>query len=85
MFGEQFMEASLRPIGIIVELIVLMAVIYSLFAGVKFAAFDFGLDQKYRKFIEWVLLIMGCLALVFFVAHLITFYPRISVFLMSID
>ena len=72
------MEASIRPIAIIVELAILMAVIYSLFAGLKFAAFDFGLDQKYKTFIERVLIIMGCLAFVFFVAHLIAFYPRIS-------
>lgn len=74
------MEASLRPIAIIVEVIILMAIIYSLFAGVEFALFDLGLDQKYKRYIERVLVIMGCLALVFFAAHLITFYPRISLF-----
>jgi len=74
------MEASLRPLAIMVELVILMAVIYSLFLGLKLAVFDFGLDQKYKKFIEWVLMIMGCLAFVFFAAHLITFYPRISLF-----
>jgi hypothetical protein len=74
------MEASLRPIAIVVELLILMAIIYSLFLGLKLAVFDFGLDQKYKKFIEWVLMIVGCLAFVFFVAHLITFYPRISLF-----
>jgi hypothetical protein len=74
------MEASLRPIAIIVELAILMAIIYSLFAGVEFALFDLGLDQKYKKFIERVLVIMGCLALVFFVAHLITFYPHLLLF-----
>jgi len=73
------MEASLRPIAIIVELAILMAVIYSLFAGLKFAAIDFGLDQKYKTFIERVLMIIGGLALVFFVAHLIAFYPRLSI------
>jgi len=73
------MEAtSLRPIAMIVEVIILMAVIYSLFLGVKLAALDFGLGQKYQKFIDWVLMIMCCLALVFFVAHLVTFYPRLS-------
>lgn len=71
------MQASLRPIAIVVELAILMAVIYSLFAGLKFAALDFGLDQKYKPFIEWVLIIIGCLALVFFVAHLIAFYPHL--------
>jgi len=74
------MEAtSFRSIAIVVEVIILMAVIYSLFAGLKFAAIDFGLDQKYKTFIERVLMIIGCLALVFFVAHLIAFYPRLSI------
>jgi hypothetical protein len=72
------MESSLRPAAIVVEVIVLMGVIYSLFLGVKLSAFDFGLEEKYQRFINWVLMIMGCLVLVFFVAHLFTFYPRIS-------
>jgi hypothetical protein len=72
------METSFRPIAILVELTILMGIIYSLFTGVKLVIFDLGLDQKYHPFIKWVLMIMGCLALVFFAAHLITFYPRIS-------
>ncbi len=74
------MGPSLRPLVILVELAILMALIYSLFTGLKLAAFDFGLDQKYHPFIKWVLMIMGCLAFVFFAAHLITFYPRLSHF-----
>jgi hypothetical protein len=73
------MENLLRPIAIIVEVIILMGVIYSLFLGVKFSALDFGLEEKYKKFICWVFMIMGCMALVFFVAHLFTFYPRLSI------
>ncbi len=72
------MEGALRPVAIAVEVIILMGVIYSLFLGVKLSALDFGLEEKYQKFIDWVFVIMGCLALVFFVAHLITFYPRFS-------
>ncbi len=73
------METYFRPLGIVLELAILMGVIYSLFAGTDFALFDLGLNRKYQKFIELALVIMGCLALVFFVAHLIAFYPRISV------
>jgi succinate dehydrogenase/fumarate reductase cytochrome b subunit len=73
------MENLLRPIAIIVEVVVLMAVIYSLFLGVKYSALDFGLEEKYKRFICWVFMIMGCLALVFFVAHLFTFYPRLFI------
>jgi len=72
------MESALRPVAIAVEVIVLMGVIYSLFLGVKLAAIDFGLEEKFQTFIDWVFMIMGCLALVFFVAHLVTFYPHIS-------
>jgi hypothetical protein len=72
------METLLRPVVIIVEIIVLMGVIGSLFLGVKLTAFDFGVEEKYKKFLCWVFMIMGCLALVFFIAHLVTFYPRLS-------
>jgi len=73
------MENLLRPIAIIVEVIILMGVIYSLFLGVKFTALDFGLEEKYKRFICWVFMIMGCMALVFFVAHLFAFYPRLPI------
>jgi hypothetical protein len=72
------MGSALRPLAIAVEVIILMGVISSLFLAVKLSALDFGLEEKYQKFIDWVFMIMGCLALVFFVAHLITFYPRLS-------
>ncbi len=72
------MASFLRPVLIIVEVIVLMGVVGSLFLGVKLTAFDFGVEEKYKKFLCWVFMIMGCLALVFFIAHLVTFYPRLS-------
>jgi hypothetical protein len=72
------METFFRPIAILVELAILMGLIYSLFTGGKFVLFDLGLDPKYGPFIKWVLGIMGFLALIFFTAHLITFYPKIS-------
>ena len=71
------MEIFFRPIAILVELAIVMGLIYSLFTGGKFVLFDLGLDPEYSPFIKWVLGIMGFLALIFFVAHLITFYPRI--------
>lgn len=72
------MEIFFRPIAILVELAIVMGLIYSLFTGGKFILFDLGLNQEYSPFIKWVLRIMGFLALIFFTAHLITFYPRIS-------
>jgi hypothetical protein len=71
------METFFRPIAILVELAIIIGLIYSLFAGGKFVLFDFGLNQQYSPFIKWVLGIMGFLALIFFTAHLITFYPKI--------
>ncbi len=73
------METYLRPIAIFVEIAILMAVIYALLAGVEFTLFDLGLNRRYQKFIRLVLTIIGCLAMVFFIAHLIAFYPRLSV------
>jgi hypothetical protein len=72
------MGSVFRPLAIAVEVVLLMGVISSLFLAVKLSALDFGLGEKYQKFIDWVFMIMSCLALVFFVAHLVTFYPRLS-------
>ncbi len=71
------MEKLFRPIAILAELALLMGTVYALFAGVRFTLFDLGLKKKYDPFIRWVLIITSCLALVFFAAHLIAFYPRI--------
>jgi len=54
------MESSLRPVAIIIEVIILMGVIFSLFLGVKLSALDFGVEEKYQRFINWVFMIMGC-------------------------
>ncbi len=72
------MGIYLRPIAILVEIAVLMGVICALFAGVNFTLFDLGLSRKYQKFIRLVLMIICSLALVFLIAHLFAFYPRIS-------
>ncbi len=66
-----------RALAIIVEVTVLMGLIYSIVNGARYALFDFGLDEKYSEFIRLIVVIVGCIALVFFAAHLITFYPRV--------
>jgi hypothetical protein len=71
------MDTFLRPIAILVELVIVMGMVYALFTSGKFVLFDFGLNKNYGPFIRWVLVIMGFLALIFFSAHLITFYPKI--------
>jgi hypothetical protein len=68
-----------RPIAIIIEVIILMAVICSLLTGLKFTLFDFGINKKYFRFIHLAIMILCGLALVFVASHLITFYPRISI------
>ncbi len=68
-----------RPIAIIIEVIVLMGVVYSLFVGVKLTALDFGVEEKYKKFICSAFVVIGCIALVFFIAHLVAFYPRLLI------
>jgi len=75
---KQIMGTFFRAIAISTELAVLTVSVYVLLAVVKLALFDFGLHQKYRSFIEFVVIMLGCLALVFLVSHLIAFYPRVS-------
>ena len=67
-----------RTVAIIAEVILLMVVVGGLFSAVVLTTLDFGLDQKYKKFLGLVMTIIGGLALIFFVAHLVAFYPRIT-------
>ena len=67
-----------RAIAIFAELLVLTVGVYVLLAVVELALFDFGLYRKCRNFIEFALIVFGCLAFVFLLAHLIAFYPRVS-------
>jgi hypothetical protein len=66
-----------RGVAVIVEVAVLTGLIYSLVNGARLALFDYGLDEKYLDFIKFMVLIVVGIALVFFVAHLVTFYPRV--------
>ncbi len=68
----------LRVIDIFIELSLLMIIVYSFLEAVKVAVYDYGLDQKYRKFVEAVSIVFTSLALVFIASHLIAFYPRLS-------
>jgi hypothetical protein len=64
-------------IAISIEVIILMAVLYSILLGVGLTFFDVGLQPKYKRFFKVVLATAGGLISVFFVAHLIMFYPNI--------
>ena len=71
------METSLRVAAIFSEVVILMVAISSLLFAVGITVFDLGLNRKYERFMRLVLTIIGGIALVFVISHLITFYPRI--------
>ncbi len=71
------MGASLRVFAVVAEVVILMGLVYSLFSVVLLAAVDLGVGQKYKRYLGLVMTVIGGLALIFFFAHLIAFYPRI--------
>ena len=71
------MNTFLRALAILVEVSILAAIIYALLSGVLLTVFDLGLGSKYRKIVVIALVLVGSMAVVFFIAHLISFYPTI--------
>jgi hypothetical protein len=71
------MTTSFRPFAIFVELVIIVAAMYSLFMGMNLGLVDLGLDRKYLKFLKIIAILMSCLILFFLVSHLITFYPSL--------
>lgn len=71
------MDTFLRVLAIIVEVLILAALIYALLRGVQLTVFDLGLEPKYKKIVVLALVLAGSAAIVFFIAHLISFYPTI--------
>lgn len=71
------MDTFLRVLAIIVEVLILAALIYALLRGVQLTVFDLGLEPKYKKIVVLALVLAGSAAIVFFIAHLISFYPVI--------
>jgi hypothetical protein len=69
------MDVLLRTIAIIIELVILVAIAYVMLKGVKLVALDLGIKPKYNKAINMVLGAVGAIVVIFFIAHLITFYP----------
>jgi succinate dehydrogenase/fumarate reductase cytochrome b subunit len=69
------MDQFLRVIAILLEVLVLSAILYCLLNGVRLALLDFGVGPKYSKAIVMTLAAAGSLLVVFFIAHLSTFYP----------
>ncbi|MFC1938047.1 hypothetical protein ACFLVS_00430 [Chloroflexota bacterium] len=71
------MDIFLRIIAIIIEVLILATIAYSVLNGVRLTAFDLGIGPKYSKAIAMVLLAVGFIVLIFFIAHLTAFYPVI--------
>ena len=69
------MDLLLRTIAIIVEVVILAAIAYVVLNGVRLAALDLGVKAKYNKVITMALFTAGTIVVVFFIAHLATFYP----------
>lgn len=69
------MEVALRAIAIFIEWLILSAIAYHLLAGFKLTLADLGLSPKYMKMVTVSLVAVGSLLVVFFAAHLTTFYP----------
>lgn len=71
------MTAFFRPLAILVELIILVTLMYTLFMGMNLGLSDLGLDRRHVRFLKIMAVLISCLILFFFVSHLITFYPRL--------
>ncbi len=69
------MDVLLRGVAIFLEWLVLSAIIYCMLSGVKLMLADLGLAPKYMKGITMALVAVSSLLIVFFIAHLTTFYP----------
>ena len=71
------MDILLRTIAIIVEVLILAAITYAVLHGVRLTASDLGIGPKYGGAVVLALLAVGFIVLVFFIAHLTTFYPAV--------
>ena len=69
------METFFRTIAIVIELIFIMGTIFAFFLGLRLALSDLGLNPKYQTFLKLALTTVWIMVMVFFVSHLILFYP----------
>ena len=71
------MDIFLRTIAIIIEVLILAVIAYVVLNGVRLTAFDLGIGPKYSKAIAMMLITVGFIVVIFFIAHLTAFYPAI--------
>jgi len=69
------MDIFLRTIAIIIEVLILAVIAYVVLNGVRLTVFDLGIKAKYNKAVAMALIAVGIIVLIFFIAHLTTFYP----------
>jgi len=69
------MDAFLRTIAVVVEVLILGGVFYSLLNGVRMIVMDFGIGQEYNSMIKIMLGAVGVVMVVFLISHLAVFYP----------
>ena len=72
------MSIFLRTIAIIIEVLILAVIAYSILNGVRLSALDLGVRTKYNRMLTLIMVVAGVIFLIFFIAHLTTFYPDIS-------
>ena len=71
------MDIFLRAIAIFLEVTLLVVITYAVLNGVRLTVFDLGVGPKYNRAVTMVFIAVGVILLVFFIAHLTTFYPMI--------
>ncbi len=69
------METFFRAIALFIELIMIMGTIFAFFLGLRLALSDLGLSPRYQRFLRLALTTVWIMVMVFFVSHLILFYP----------
>ena len=69
------MDIFTRTIAVIIEVLILAGIAYSILAGVRLAALDLGVGSRYGKILAAIMIFIGTVVVVFFIAHLTSFYP----------
>ena len=69
------MDILTRTIAIIIEVLILAAIAYSILNGVRLAALDLGVGARYGKILAAIMIFIGTVVVIFFIAHLTSFYP----------
>ena len=71
------MDVLLRAIAIFIELVILASIVYVFLNGARLTLLDLGVKSKYNRMLTVVLMMGGAILVVFFIAHLTTFYPAV--------